>query len=452
MFRLGHGAAALSIAVAFLPAARPAAAALTAEEAVRMALRNNSSVVRAEAGVLDAKSGLYSSTAMILPSLTASLVRDNRVVKGNVGFFGSLPVEQDQETHGTTPQVNATWTLFDLSSLTSFQSARAGLAAAKHTRESARNDVVLSTLSQFYETVRTVHLANVAAGALRVARDNERRARALFEVGSVSRSDLLKAQVQTAQSELDSLTAAQAIVNQRIALATQLGVAEESLGEIDTVLTATAAEVDEAAMLAEAAGNRPDVRAAEAELRAAKAARLSARLGRLPYVSLSGGATFDSRSRTTNTTVRGIPPFIPEGIDANESETDRTYNWRVALNWDVFDGLRSDAASASAEARLRRARDTHDALKRNLASEVHQAVLAHREAAERARVATRAVESAQENLNLTQQKYNVGSATILELVDAQVQATRAAADGVSARAAIRIAEARLDRVRGRGAR
>ena len=60
-----------------------------------------------------------------------------------------------------------------------------------------------------------------------------------------------------------------------------------------------------------------------------------------------------------------------------------------------------------------------------------------------------AIESAAENLKLTQQKYNVGSATILELIDAQVQLQRAQSDGVSALAAIRVAEAQIDRVRGR---
>jgi outer membrane protein TolC len=55
-----------------------------------------------------------------------------------------------------------------------------------------------------------------------------------------------------------------------------------------------------------------------------------------------------------------------------------------------------------------------------------------------------------ENLKLIQQKYNVGSATILDLIDAQVQATRAAADRQRTLAAIRVAEAQVDRVRGTG--
>jgi outer membrane protein TolC len=60
------------------------------------------------------------------------------------------------------------------------------------------------------------------------------------------------------------------------------------------------------------------------------------------------------------------------------------------------------------------------------------------------------VESARENLNLVQQKYNVGSATILDLIDSQVSLLRAASELVSALADIRIAEAAVDRVRGIG--
>ena len=90
-----------------------------------------------------------------------------------------------------------------------------------------------------------------------------------------------------------------------------------------------------------------------------------------------------------------------------------------------------------------------DALQRNLESEVHRALLGYQEAIERTALASRTVESASENHNLVQQKYNVGSATILDLVDSQVQLQRAQSNLVSAMAAIRVAEAALDQVRGR---
>jgi outer membrane protein TolC len=44
----------------------------------------------------------------------------------------------------------------------------------------------------------------------------------------------------------------------------------------------------------------------------------------------------------------------------------------------------------------------------------------------------------------------VGSSTILDLIDAQVSATRAASDRVRAMASIRVADAQVSRVRGLG--
>ena len=108
-----------------------------------------------------------------------------------------------------------------------------------------------------------------------------------------------------------------------------------------------------------------------------------------------------------------------------------------------------DASVATARGQLLRARETRDALLRNLESEVHRALLGYQEAIERTALANRTVESATENENLLQQKYNVCSATILDLVDSQVQLQRAQVSLVSALAAIRVAEATLAQVRGR---
>lgn len=424
---------------------------LTADRAVAIALKNNTQVVQADAGVLDARSGLYGAYSGILPQVSANVTRANSVTEGDRSPFGNVIIDQDAESHGTTPSLRGVWSILDFSALTGFSAARSTLKAAKLSRTSTRNDVVFSVRQQYYGTVQTYHLARVASGSLRVARDNERRVRALYEVGSVSKSDLLQAQVRTAQSELDSLSASANIVEARNLLASAIGVREAELGEVDTVLVAEAREMDDAALQREAAERRPDLQAARAAFNSARSNRTSARLLRLPTLEAASSMTFDSKSRRTSTTnPPGIPGFIDPGIESTESETSRQWAGQLSLNLNIFDGFGIESRNAAAEARLRRARVDLEALERNLAAEVNQAIIQYREAVERERVSTRAYESAIENLKLTQQKYNVGSATILELVDAQVQATRAEADGVSARAAIRIAEAQIERVRGRG--
>jgi len=302
--------------------------------------------------------------------------------------------------------------------------------------------VALSVRRQFYEVVKAIKLAEVAEGSLQLARDDERRVRAMFEVGSVSKSDLLKAQVRSAQSELSLLQARHAVIVQRIELARQMGVEEASLGDMDTLLTPQVQTYDEAALLAEAGSKRPDLIAADASLASARASHGAARLGRLPYVTAGGSVSFNQKTNFTNTD-------RTSGIDlTGETSVDRDLRAQVALRWDIFSLATVDARIASSKAALLNAQEQRDALRRNLASEVRQAILAHREATESQVAAQRGLESATENLKLTQEKYNVGSATILELIDAQVQLETAKSDLVRALAAIRVAEAQINRVRG----
>ena len=63
-------------------------------------------------------------------------------------------------------------------------------------------------------------------------------------------------------------------------------------------------------------------------------------------------------------------------------------------------------------------------------------------------VATNGLKSAEEDLKLSQEKYNVGSGTILELIDAQVALQRARSNQVQALTEARVADALVARVRG----
>lgn len=414
----------LLMLLALAGTAQAANGPMTADQAVQIALRQSSSVIQADASVMDARSGLWSAYSQVLPHVSGDISRtQSRTGETATGL-------RDVSSSGHSYGLSGSWGILDLSSWTSLGAAQKGATAARWNRAAARSDVVLATKRQFYEVVKSMHLSRVSTQALRLSRDDERRVRALFEVGSVSKSDLLKARVRTSQSELDSLVADHAVTVQRIRLATQLGMPETGLGEVDSTLTASRTPLDAAQVLADARNARPDIKAVEAELSAASLRQRSAELGWLPYVSASASYTPSSFS--------------------GDFETKRIWSTRLGLNFTIFDGMLTESRVLSARAGVKRARETRDAVLRNLESDVHQTLLGYQEATEREALARRTLESASENLNLVQQKYNVGSATILDLIDSQVQLQRAQSDLVSALAAIRVAEATLDQVRGRG--
>ncbi len=430
---------------------RVAADPLTADQAVKIALQHNSQVIQSNASVLDARSGMWSAYSGVLPHVSAGASRSGSLTRESSGnqVFGSFSIPSssfNNEGYNGSYDVSGSWSLLNLSAWSSLSSARKGMQAAQLSQRATRADVVLGAKRQFYEVVKALHLAQVLTQSLRLSRDDERRVRALFEVGSVSKSDLLKARVRTSQSELDSLLAGHNVTVQRILLSEQLGLPENELGDVDSTLAPTTSTApDPAALLTEARAARPDLRAAKLEVKAAELNLRAAHWSRLPNVSASGSYTPDSRRSSKLYT--DIAPHDTASTSAFESK--RNFSGQVSINLDIFDGFLMDARVASARSRLVRARETRDALLRNLESEVHQASLGYQEALERDGLARRTLESASENLNLVQQKYNVGSATILDLIDSQVQLQRAQSDLVSAMAAIRVAEATLDRVRGR---
>jgi outer membrane protein TolC len=353
----------------------------------------------------------------------------------------------DVERYTRNLSVSGSWNVLNFSNLRNYSAARTGVQAAEHFLTASQQDVIYNTRRQYYEVVRAVKLSDVATGSLRLARDDERRVRALFEVGSVSKSDLLRAQVRTSQSQLDSLVRRHAVTVQRNLLARQIGITESQMGDVDTVLTVEIRDFNEEQLLTEAEQNRPDLKAVDAEWRSAKASHSAARMARLPYVTLSGSMGWNPWTHQKTTDDSAGVLFTPQSV---KQESDRTLSGTVAITWDIFDGLATDSRIASARARLLRAEEQRDLVRRSLAQDVHEAWITYREAIEADALARRSVESATENLNLTQQKYNVGSATILDLIDAQVQLLQAQSDMVSAQAGIRVAEAGVERIRGTG--
>jgi outer membrane protein len=388
----------------------------------------------------------------VLPSVTASWGRSGQQTTNSTGsqVFGSVvfPTDPfDSEGYQTTPVISGSWNILDLSNLWALRSAGAAMKGAKLGEKSTRQDAAFGVRRQFYAVVQQIRLGLVADASLKLARDDERRVRALFEVGSVSRNDLLRARVRTSQAQLDSLTAHQQVTVQRNQLAGLLGIPEAQVGAVDTTLISDNRIYEEGAVLAEAQRNRPDLMAADADLSAAEIGLRSANFARLPYVTVGGSATFDQKQ--SSKVVEEVAGVRQPAINSR-GQVDRVLSGRVAVNLDIFTGMATESRIASSRARLVRAQENRDALYRNLAAEVHESLSSHQAAIEAHLVSRDAYESAMENLRLVQQKYNVGSATILDLIDAQVSATRAAADRERALAGIRVADAQVTRVRGFG--
>jgi outer membrane protein TolC len=178
---------------------------------------------------------------------------------------------------------------------------------------------------------------------------------------------------------------------------------------------------------------RPDLLAAQENRKAARRSAFASKASRLP--SLSGSVSYGWSDNS-----------FPETGDDHK----RNYAWDigVGLQLPIFDGFMTIANIRQAKARAAIADNQLRDAELQVALEVKEALLTIAEAAERIKVSKNGLASAEEDYRLSREKYDLGSGTMLELLDAQVNLSRARSSYVDALASLREAEALFGRATG----
>jgi outer membrane protein TolC len=285
----------------------------------------------------------------------------------------------------------------------------------------------LVTTSVYYEAAAGAELLTVAARRQDRASRQLEFARTRLEVGTATRSDVLRAELELSNAELARIDAESALRSARLELGRQTGLG----GEVQTV-EAALPEAPPVLASPDALGRRaeeisPLVAAAEAAAAEARAERLSSYTFYLPTVRLVGGYDWFNVE---------YPP------------SRRSWSLRLTASLPVFNGFQREATVARANAVERtaeaRARDAALAARAGAIDAAQQVESAGR----RVEIARHAVTLAQEDLRVQEERYQIGAATILELQTSQLSLAQAEADYVGARQGLGVAVATLEAVLG----
>ncbi len=314
----------LAVALAAVSAAPSQARVYSLDECVELALTSNVSLAKATESLTGANADVLLGWSGALPRISGSITRSRDMMMIDGGEFSS---------GGASGRVSLSQTIFDGSTFADISAARHGREAVRHSLEATRRAVIFSTKEGYYGLLKAEALRDVQAEALELAQEQLRKTDSLFELGSASRSDLLKAQVQVGQAELALISADRSAETARAGLCYTLGIdvatavevvdppAEEREVEIDSY------DVDEAI------SRRPDVQAAELSVVAARRSLLAAKAGRWPDLgfSLSYSRSEDSLGEL--------------GEDLGDNHT---RSMDLTLSVPIFNGLGTKASSARA--------------------------------------------------------------------------------------------------------
>jgi outer membrane protein len=429
-------------ALAAQPAGSPSEAparVLTLAEAERVALDHQPQLRVARAQTESAEAQAEQTGAPLLPQVTAT-AQYQRTTGNFVPRPGYLPttgpIQGSGASVGSTISlnpafdvwnfgINATQLIYDFGQTYGRYRASAATAdSLRATERSTRLQVIAGVRRSYFAARAMKDLVKVAQETLSDQDKHLVQVQGYVTVGTQPEVALAQQKAAVASSRVALITAqnnyetSKAQLNQAAGIAggTEYDVSDEELGPIE--------DEDQPleALASKAIAARPELQALQKQRAAAQETLTSVRGGYGPTLAATGTAT------EAGIALDGLVP-----------------NWNVGLllTWPVFQGGVTKATIHVAQAGVRTV-DAQTALEElQVRLDVDTARLAVRAAKATIGAADDALTSAREQLTLAEQRYANAVGNIIELYDAQVAYTSAAAQVVQARYGLSAARAQL---------
>jgi len=424
--------ASLAVGTSAAAQERPAVASVatevrkvTLEEVVGLAIRANPTVISAQGTLRGSAAARRQAWGNWLPSLSAgSNANKSSSQRVNQTTGELLPASW---SYGAN--VNASMVLFDRGFQRLFQNkqASANIDRDEAALVDAKFTVTLNAKTAFFDAVAAGELERVRETQVQAAENQLKISREKLTAGSAIRSDTLRATVTLGNAKVALLQARANRAATEAALARVIGLdgAVRPTYDFENV---TVSALDTAALRSEAMQGAPSIARASAARRAAEASVTVQKQNYLPQVSASYSQT---RS----------------GVDI----ANMTKGWSLGINlqWQLFNGFGRETQLVNALAGRETAIAQEGDARRQVDVLVTQQVanLAAAEAQLSISLASRG--AAEEDLRISRERYRLGAATLVDVLQAQANFDQTQVDAVTARKAYQLARANLSALVGR---
>jgi outer membrane protein len=420
--------------------------ALTVEECVSIGLIYSKSLYGSLMSVREAEARTGEAAAQRLPSLRlqASYTRLSSVPPFEVEV--NIPPLEPMKFTISPSILNSTnlkltlqqpiFTGFALESLS--RAARFSARAARQTYIRDRNELIYDIQNAYWTLVRARELKKLLdenVGMIQAHREDVQR---LFEQGLAKNNDVLKVQVQLANTRVSQSEAANGVRLAIMALDSLLGLSLDTEIEPTSRPEATGEALAESnAVVEQALRERPEMKAVANQIEAAKAGLRAARAGRFPQLFLVGNYYY------SNPNERVMPV---------EAVFNDTWDLSVALRYDLYNGRSTTFQMRQARARLEQAQAGQAQLHDGIVLEVRKSQYDLQQARQKIDLAEEAVRQAEENYRITHERFKAGLTTNSELLDAEVFMLQTKVSHTEALIEFELARARLKKSLGAGKR
>lgn len=396
-----------------------AAAELSLDDSIALALQNNPSIKMAIADKDKAAWGIKESEAGKLPNL--SLSNSNNRASGvggaspsdsfNTSLRVSVPLYTGGRTEGLIDQAKYNANI-----------ATAGV-------DKVKEQVKLDTTTAYFSVLQNSKLVKVNQQTVDNLSEHLKNVEAQYQVGTIAKSDVLRSEVELANAQ-QNLTKVQNAYDVSIASFNNIiGMPLDSQNTMKDDLAYAQYDMSLEDSIQMAKEKRPEILQSQDTINAAKAGIKVADSGNLPTVTASG----------------------TQGWSGSKFPGDNS-NWTVGVSasWNIFDAGVTNAKVKEAHANMDKVSQSDQQTRTAIELEVRQAYSSMKEAEARIETSKVAVGKATEDLKASQAKYYAGVGTNLDVIDAQVALTQAETNSAQALYDYNVNKAKLQKAIGVG--
>ncbi len=394
---------------------------ITLEEAINIALRQNSTLVQAENAAATAEIAEKQASMRFLPTLSASTSTSNQVGRNFSQDEGTII---NTSTQSVSAGVSSSVTVFDgFANVANLRSARLTTAATDYDLTRARETVVFDVLTRYLALIQAqeqlgVQEQNLAAQDALLTQIN-----AFVQASKRPMADLYTQQASVASARVAQLQGKRAVEIAKLNIVGSLRL--DPMGEYTFVAPAASDTVaaltgDMQALMTQALAKRVDLVAGQKRLEAAQQSVKAASAAKLPSVSLNAGYNTGASS----TSDVGI---------FDQFNQRRGGSVGLGFSIPIFDRYAAAGNTERAKLQLDNQRITLDNLRQTIALQVKQAYLDLQSGQEQLAAAQAQLKAADLALQAAEQRYKVGAGTLTDVTQARASQASAAAAVISAR-------------------
>ncbi len=412
-----------------VPAAAQQVRTITLEEAIQIALDNSIDIELSRSDINRSESQYRRQRAEFLPNLNASFGGTRRIGRQ---FVQETLTFDDFTTNNLSAGVSTNVVLFNgFRNINQLRSARLGMESAEERYQRTREVIIFEAAARYLDVLLASELLDINRENLEASRKQLEQVQAQVEVGMRPIVDQYSQESVVANSELSVIQSENVLNLNKLRLSRLLQL--DPLEEFEFVAPGIQEEeivvrdYDLREMISLALMNRRDYRASELELQQARHELSISQAGRVPQLSMSASLSTAYSDQQRDQIQGTVVPFSDQFFDNN---INRQIGFNVSIP--IFNRWQTRNQIEQRRIDYRNAELRLEDFRQEVFLELQQAYNDYMGYAKELEATEKALIAAEKAYETEQERYNVGSATLIELTNANNEFIRASSNRVQA--------------------